>query len=191
MNIILGALILISLLFGAYNGTLEETVNAAFEGAQNGITTVLSFAGIMCLWNGFMDAAVKCGICERIKKILKPFIKIIFPKLDKNSEAVNYITLNVTGNLLGTGNGATPMGIKAMNELSKTAKNSPTEEMCVFTVMNTAAFQLLPTSIIALRTSAGSVDPASVIVPIWICSGLALILAILFTKTMFRFFYKS
>lgn len=190
MNYIWGGIILISILFSAINGNLEQTINAAFDGAQTGITTVLSFAGIMCLWSGFMEAAMQSGVCDFVKKLLKPIIKIIFPRLNKNSAAANYITLNVLGNMLGTGNAATPMGINAINELSKKSDGKVTEEMCLFTVMNTAAFQILPTSIIALRTSFGSGDPAGIIVQVWICSAVALLCAVLFTKFMYKFVYK-
>ena len=191
MNYIWGGMIIISIVYSMLNGNAEATVNAAFEGAQSGITTVMSFAGIMCLWNGLMEAAVRSGLCDAIKKMINPLIGLIFPKLDKESKAADYITLNVTGNLLGTGNGATPMGINAIKELSKTSKGKITETMCVFTVMNTAAFQLMPTSIIALRASAGSTDPGAVVVPVWICSSVALLCGILFSKLMCRFVYKT
>ena len=191
MNYIWGGIILVSIIYSIFTGNLEQTINAGFEGAQNGITTVMSFAGIMCLWSGFMEAAVRSGLCEKLKKVLKPLMRLIFPKLNQDGEAINYITLNFTGNLLGTGNGSTPMGIKAIEELSKSCDGIPSEEMCVFTVMNTAAFQLIPTSIIALRTTFGSLDPGKVIVPIWICSGVALILGIIFSKMMYKFVYKD
>ncbi len=191
MNYIWGGIIIISIVFSMLNGNVEATVNAAFEGAQSGITTVLSFAGIMCLWSGLMEAAVQSGLCGMIKQLLKPVIALIFPKLDKTSAAADYITLNVTGNLLGTGNGATPMGINAIRELSKTSKGRITEAMCVFTVMNTAAFQLMPTSIIALRASAGSMEPGEIVVPVWICSSVALFCGILFTKFMCKIIYKT
>ena len=191
MNYIWGGMIVISIIYSMISGNAEATVNAAFEGAQSGITTVMSFAGIMCLWSGLMEAAVRSGLCEGIKRLLRPVISLIFPELPKASPAADYITLNVTGNLLGTGNGATPMGINAIKELSKTSNGKITEAMCVFTVMNTAAFQLMPTSIIALRASAGSADPGSVVVPVWICSSVALVCGILFSKFMCNVVYKT
>lgn len=187
MNWLWGILIIISFAFGAAGGTLEETVTAGLDGAKGAIETVMSFAGVMCLWSGLLAAAEKSGICAMIKKMLMPLISRIFPRLDRDGEAINYITLNITANLLGTGNGATPVGIKAMQELSKSSRGKPTEEMCTFTVINTAAFQLLPSSIIALRTANGSVDPFGVVLPIWICSGCALVAAVLAVKIMFRF----
>ena len=191
MNLLWSALILISFIFAAINGKIDETVTAGFDGAKNAVEVVLSFAGIMCLWNGLLDAAKESGLCNIIKKLLMPVTGKIFPKLDKNSEAMNYITLNVTANIIGMGNGATPMGINAMKELSKTANGKPTEEMCIFTVMNTAAFQLMPSGIIALRSASGSSDPFSIVIPIWICSSIALITAIFCVKLMFLFIRRK
>lgn len=191
MNYIWCIMILISLISSAISGNLSETVTAGLSGASEGLTVVLSFAGVMCLWTGLLKCAEKSGLCEIFKKLFIPIIKLIFPKMDMNSSEANYIILNVTADVLGTGNGATPMGIKAMNHLSESAGDKPSEEMCIFTVMNTAAFQLLPTSIIALRTSAESTNPLSVVVPIWICSGIALVCGIVCVKLMFKIFIKE
>lgn len=185
MNVFWCAMMLLSMIFGAVGGNIEETVNAGFEGAAGAVETVLSFAGIMCLWNGLLEAATASGLSEKIKNLMMPVMKKLFPKVGKNSDAMNYITLNVTANMLGTGNGATPMGINAMKELKKSAGDKPDEAMCMFAVMNTSAFQLLPSSIIAIRASAGSADPFSVIVPVWICSLTALIAGILSVKILF------
>lgn len=191
MNYIWCIMILISLVSATINGNISETVTAGLSGASEGLSVVLSFAGVMCLWTGLLKCAEKSGLCDLFKKLFVPIIKIIFPKMDMNSKAANYIVLNVTADVLGTGNGATPMGIKAMKHLSESAGDKPSEEMCIFTVMNTAAFQLLPTSIIALRTSAGSSNPLSVVVPIWICSGIALVCGIVCVKLMFRYVIKD
>jgi len=187
MNILWSALILISFIFAAINGRIDETVTAGFDGAKNAIEVVLSFAGIMCLWSGLLDAAKESGLCNIIKKMLMPLIGKIFPKLPRDSEAMNYITLNVTANIVGMGNGATPMGINAMKELAKTSGDKPSEEMCIFTVMNTAAFQFMPSNIIALRSAAGSSNPFAIVVPVWICSAIAVTTAVLCVKLMFVF----
>lgn len=191
MNFIWCGLIVVSLVFGAVNGRIEETVSAMFTGAAGAVEVVLSFAGIMCLWNGLLYAASQSGLSQKIKKLLKPIFRLLFPALDPDSAAANYIALNITANLLGTGNGATPMGINAMKELKKLGGDEPTEEMCTFAVMNTASFQLLPSSIIALRTAAGSADAFSVIVPVWICSGIGVICAVISVKIMFFLIRKK
>lgn len=191
MNFIWCGLIVVSLVFGAVNGRIEETVSAMFTGAAGAVEVVLSFAGIMCLWNGLLYAASQSGLSQKIKKLLKPIFRLLFPALDPDGVAANYIALNITANLLGTGNGATPMGINAMKELKKLGGDEPTEEMCTFAVMNTASFQLLPSSIIALRTAAGSADAFSVIVPVWICSGIGIICAVISVKIMFFLIRKK
>ena len=137
-----------------------------------------------------VDGAYKCyggGRTLRIiKKLLSPVIRFLFPKLDKKSRALDFITLNICANLLGLGNGATPMGVKAMKELDK-GGDYPTDEMCMFIVLNTTAFQLIPSSILALRTAMGAEDAFSVIVPIWITSLMSLAAAVVCVKVMCGF----
>ena len=183
LSYIWGFMILVSLIFASINGTLSQTVEAGFAGASSAANIVLSFAGIMCFWTGILHAAERAGISGWIKKLLSPLIKILFPKLDQKGKAAEFITLNITANLLGMGNGATPMGIKAMKELDCNT-SYPTDEMCMFIVLNTTAFQLIPSSIIALRSGFMSSDPFSVIVPIWISSFTALTVSAICVKIM-------
>lgn len=185
MNLLWGMMILISIAFSFVGGNVSETLNAGFSGAASAIEVVLSFAGVMCLWTGLLKAAEACGISKLIKKLLSPIIKFLFPNLDKKSPALEFISLNITANLLGLGNGATPMGIKAMKALDR-GDDTPTDEMCMFIVLNTTAFQLIPTSILALRSGFGSENPFSVIVPIWITSSVSLIVSIFCVKLMCR-----
>ena len=183
MNYIWGGMILISLVYGYFNGNLDAVVEAGFSGARDAVETVLSFAGIMCLWTGILKAAEKSGISRVVKKLLSPLVRLLFPKLKKDSEAAEFITLNITANLLGMGNGATPMGIKAMNALDDHS-GRVTDEMCMFMVLNTAAFQLIPSTVIAFRSAAGSIDPFSVIIPIWITSLVSLTAGVVSVKIM-------
>lgn len=186
MNYIWCGMILFSLIVAAANGRLDATITAAFEGAQSSIEVMLSFAGIMCFWTGMLKIAEKSGISEKIQKLLNPVIKRLFPRAD--DEAKQYISMNMTANILGMGNAATPMGIKAMTALDKRNKNPfyPSDEMCMLVVLNTTSFQLIPTTIIALRTAAGSQNPISVIVPIWITSIISIIVAVTAVKVMCR-----
>lgn len=190
MNYLWGMMILISIAFSFIKGNVSETINAGFTGAANAIEVLLSFAGVMCLWTGLLKAAEFSGISEFVKKILSPVIKFLFPRLDKKSKASEFISLNITANLLGMGNGATPMGIKAMKELDK-GDSTPTDEMCMFIVLNTTAFSLIPTSVLALRSGFGSENPFSVIVPMWITSGTALLVSVLCVKILCEFWRKK
>lgn len=187
MNYIWCGMILFSLIVAAISGTLNETVNAAFAGAQASIETVLSFAGVMCFWTGMLKLAEKSGISEKIEKLLSPVVRRLFKKTD--SEARKYISMNITANMLGMGNAATPMGIKAMSALDKHNKNPlyPSDDMCMFVVLNTTSFQLIPTTIIALRAAASSQNPFSVILPIWITSAVSIITAVTAVKIMCKF----
>lgn len=187
MNYIWCAMIIISLAAAAINGNMEATITAAFEGAQSSIEIILSFAGIMCFWTGILKIAEKSGISEKIQKLLNPVIKRLFPKAD--NEAKQYISMNMTANILGMGNAATPMGIKAMTALDKANKNPlyPSDDMCMLVVLNTTSFQLIPTTIISLRAAAQSQNPVSVIVPIWITSIISIIVAVTAVKVMCKF----
>lgn len=185
MNFLWGFMMLLSILFSFINGNAAETIKAGFSGASSAIEILLSFAGIMCLWTGLFKAAEYSGISGIIKKLLNPLIKFLFPSLSKSSSAFEYISLNITANLLGVGNGATPMGIKAMRELDRGSERV-SAEMCMLVVLNTTAFSLIPTTVLALRSAFASENPFSVLCPMWITSGGALLTAVICVKLIFR-----
>lgn len=170
MNYIWSAMIIIALVCGAATGRLDATIAAAFEGADAAVKTLLSMAGVMCFWTGFLKIAEKSGAAAKVAKLLSPLVKWLFK--GENDKAREYIAMNMTANILGMGNAATPMGIKAMTELEKTnpIKEKPSKSMCMLVAMNTASIQLVPTTILSLRAAAGSADPASVMPLIWIAS---------------------
>lgn len=185
MNYIWCGMILVSIIVSIFNGTVSETINAAFEGAKSSVFTVLSFAGVMCFWTGIIKTAEKSGLSQKLEKLLRPVINLLFP--GAGEEAKKYISLNMSANILGMGNAATPMGIKAMSELDKENPNPlyASNNMCMLVIINTASLQLIPTTIISLRAAAGSQNPFSVIVPIWISSLCAFLTAVLSAKLYF------
>lgn len=185
MNYIWCAMIIISIIVSIFTGTVDETINGAFEGAKSAVFTVLSFAGVMCFWTGIMKVAEKSGLSEKLEKLLRPIINFIFPKA--GGEAKKYIAMNMSANILGMGNAATPMGIKAMECLDRENPNPlcASDDMCLLVVLNTTSVQLIPTTIIALRVAAGSADPFSVILPIWISSLTAVLAAVTLAKLYF------
>lgn len=187
MNIIWAAMILISLVFAAINGNLTQTVNAGINGAASSVNTVLSFAGIMCLWSGIMRLCDKCGMAGVIEKLLSPITKILFPDL-KDIKAKKAITMNITANILGMGNAATPLGIEAMQRLDSLnpSPENATKDMCMFVVLNTASFQLIPTTIISLRAAVSSQNPTEIILPIWIVSILSTVFSVIAVKLLCR-----
>ena len=182
MNYIWCGLIIISLITAAVNGNMEVTINAAFDGAKAAVDTILALAGVMCFWTGIMKIAEKSGLSDKIEKLLRPLITFLFP--NSSNEAKKFISMNMSANLLGMGNAATPMGIKAMQTLDKENPRPEyaSDDMCMLVVLNTTSLQLIPTTIIALRTAANSANPFSVILPIWISSLTAVVAAVTVAK---------
>ncbi len=171
-------MIIISFICATVNGTMDATVNAIFEGAQTAVSVMISFAGAMCFWTGIMKIAEVSGVSDKINKLLSPLVKRLFP--DATQKAREYATLNITANLLGMGNAATPMGIMAAQEMDKenSTPEKPSKDMCMLVALNTTAFQLVPSTIIALRAGALSHNPASIILPVWIASGVGVVCAV-------------
>lgn len=178
MNYIWPVLILVSLVFAVINGRIDETVSALFSGADSAVKAVLAMAGVFCFWSGVLKISEKSGFSAVISKLISPVIALLFPKLKKGDRAREHITMNVVANLLGMGNAATPSGINAMAELDKLNGGSAhiSKEMCLLVVMNTASIQLIPTTILSLRTA--SVNPTAVVVPIWIASVVSLVASV-------------
>lgn len=162
-------MILAAIACGLFSGTTEALSGAAMEGASSGIQIVLTLAGPMCLWCGVGELMRRCGLREKLARILEPVLGRLFPTLRKQRDGFSALGANVTANLLGLGNAATPMGIeacKAMDDGSGTA----TDEQCRLVVMNTASIQLLPTTIAALRASLGCGSPLDILPAVWLTS---------------------
>ena len=190
MNYIWYFLIVISIIFGAINGTLNEVANAIFSGTQLAIKIVLTLLGIMTFWLGIMKIAEKSGIVEFLSKILRPIAKKIFPEIPQDSPIIGDVAMNFSANALGLANAATPMGIKAiegMQELNKD-KNSASDAMCTLLAMNTAGFQLIPATVIAILAASGCERPTEIIIPTLIVTGTAFISAIIIAKIFKRIF---
>ncbi len=170
LSYIWGIMIILSVICGFFNGRIPEVSNALITGAEDAVAMTISLMGIMCFWTGIMNIAENTGVTNIIAKILKPVTKVLFPKL-KDKGAINAIIMNMTANMLGLSNAATPLGLKAMQELNKYSDGkTATDEMCMFIVINTASLQIIPSTIIAMRQAAGSASPTDIIIPVWICS---------------------
>ncbi len=186
MNYIWGAMILVAIIVSLFTGRIEETVLAATKGAETGVETCIGLLGIMCLWTGIGKIGEKAGIINVFAKTLRPLIKFLFPKIKADSIAASSMVLNMVANLMGMGNAATPLGIKATKELHKLNgyRNVASNEMCMFIVINTASLQLLPTTLISLRQGYGSASSGAIIVPVWIVSIVALAVGVTVAKIL-------
>ena len=191
MNYIFYFLIVISIVVGAINGKLQDVVNAIMSGAELSVKVAFSLIGIMAFWLGIMQIAEKSGIIKFISKLIKPITKHLFNELPEDSPAIGDIAMNFTANAFGLANAATPFGLKAMEELQKANKKKDTasNSMCLFLGMNTAGFQLVPTTVLAILVGIGYKNPTEIIAPTLLVTTIAFTSAIILSK-LFQRFYK-
>ncbi len=184
LNYIWGFILLAAVIFGIFTGRIAEVGEAAIAGAGEGATLVLGMLGVMCFWTGLMEIAEKSGVIHCVASLLRPLTRFIFPKLEKNDPAHGAIVMNIAANLLGMGNAATPLGLRAMQLLDERncEKKRASNEMCLFVLINTASLQLFPTTLLLLRQMTGSANPGEIIVPVWIVSISALFVGIFSAK---------
>ena len=190
MNYIWYFLIVVSIIYGAINGTLADVAKAIFTGTELSVKIVLTLLGIMTFWLGIMKIAEKSGIVEFLSKLLKPIARLIFPEIPKVSKIIGDVAMNFSANALGLANAATPMGIKAiegMQEINKD-KESASDSMCILLAMNTAGFQLIPATVIAILAANGYPNPTEIIVPTLIVTSTAFVSAIVIAKIFKRVF---
>lgn len=177
-------MIAFSVILSFFTGRGAQVADAAMQGALEAVKMSIEMLGMIAFWNGIMNIAMQCGLVEKLAVIFRPVYRKLFKNIDENSEAGKNILLNLTANVLGLGNAATPFGLKAMREIGKTAGGTASDDAVLFIVMNTASMQLLPTTLIAMRSAAKSAAPSEIIVPVWIVSVLALAIGIFFAKFM-------
>lgn len=186
MNYIFYFLIVASIIIGAINGKLQDVVNSIMDGAEMSVKIAFSLIGIMAFWLGMMRIAEKAGIIKFISKLLQPITKFLFNELPENSPAIGDIAMNFTANAFGLANAATPFGIRAMEELQKENKDKKqaSNSMCLFLGMNTAGFQLIPTTVLAVLVGIGYKNPTEIIAPTLIVTLIAFVSAIVIAKTL-------
>ena len=183
MKYIMTGMIVLSLIFAAVTGRVSELSTAFLEECTGAVELAVSLIGIIALWSGIMRVAQGSGLTEKLAKLSAPLLSRLFGGLSRSGKAMQYITLNITANILGLGNASTPFGIAAMREIEK-EENSPTPElasrnMITLTVMNTASLQLIPTTAAALRLRYGSGAPMEILPCVWITSVCALAAALI------------
>ena len=161
----------LSLLFGLFNHSAEQISTAILSESAHAIELAVSLAGSVCLWSGLMRVAQDSGLAERIARLLRPLLRFLFHDLKRGSRALQLIAMNVTANLLGLGNAATPLGLSAMQELAKEVpEGRMSTSMILLTVMNTASIQLIPTTVALLRLKHGAASPFDILPAVLITS---------------------
>ena len=189
LNIIWPIFIILSFGYSIFSGNLEKLNESIFSGTSDAVNLCISLLGTICLWNRIMQIANKTSVIDKLTKILKPLIKFLFPEIEENSKVHKEISMNMVANILGLGNAATPLGLKAMKSMQKNNKNKNTltNSMIMFIVINTASMQLIPTTVIAIRSSMGSSNPTAIVFPVWIATICAAIAGITATKLFIKF----
>lgn len=184
MNKLFAFMILVGAVVGIVTGHGAKVSQAAFDGARLAVELCLTIGGAICLWSGMMRLIEKSGMLNGFCKLIAPVMKRLFPDIPSDSPAMTSIIMNIAANLLGLSNAATPIGLKAMEQMSDLNGGSDraSRSMIMFVVMNTASFQLLSSSLMALRIEAGSQSPFEVMAPIWIASAICLTTAIVTAK---------
>lgn len=188
LNKIWPVFLIISFIYAIFSGRLPETNNSIFEYAASAVNLSLTLVGTMCLWCGIIKIAMKTSIINKLIKLFKPLLKKLFPEISENDEVHKEISMNIIANLLGLGNAATPLGLKAMKSLQKTNKNKKelSNSMGMLIVLNTASIQIIPTTVIAIRNSLGSTEPTKMLVPIWVATICAAVAAVTATKIFMK-----
>lgn len=188
LNIVWPIFIIISFSFAIFSGNLEKLNSSIFESTESAINLTINLLGTMCLWSGIMKIANNTRIIDTLGNILKPLIKLLFPELKNNRKIQKEISMNMIANILGLGNAATPLGLKAMESMNKENedKEKLTDSMMMFIVINTASIQIIPTTVIAIRNSLGSENVTSIVFPVWIATLFAAITGIIVTKILIK-----
>ena len=188
LNILWPIFIILSFIYALISGNVSQVNEGIFNSLTDAVELSLTFLGTICLWNGIMAIAKKTSLIKNMTGFLKPFINFLFPDLKNNENAKQEISMNMIANILGLGNAATPLGMKAMKTRQKENKQTDTltNSMMMFIVINTASIQLIPTNVIAIRMSLNSQNPTMIILPVWIVTIIAAVVGIVFTKILIK-----
>lgn len=178
--------ILTALICGAINGRLKEVTEVAFESATTAVTISIGLIGLMAFWLGVMKIAEDSNLITIVSKLVKPIAIRLFPDVPSDHPAIGAMVMNITANMLGLGNAATPLGIKAMEELEKLnkCKGVATNAMCTFLAINTSSVQIIPIMAIGILSQAGYTDPTKIISATIVASSISTIIAIISVKLL-------
>ena len=176
----------LSILCGLATGRGELVAAAAVEGAQAAVELCVSIAGMLCLWTGVMEVMRRSGLAEKLSRLLRPMLRLLFPQVSGDRGVMDSISANVSANLLGLGNAATPLGIEAVRRMERKTPGTASDAMCMLVVCNTASIQLIPTTVASVRAAAGSSSPFDILPAVWLASALSVGVGIAACKLLAR-----
>lgn len=193
MNYVWGAMVVFSFISACFLGNMQELSDSVVNGGQDAISLIIKLTGMMCLWGGIMKIAEKAELTKIICNLLRPLFSLLYKDVDKNSPTARAMSMNITANLLGLGNAATPLGLEAMRRMQEANpdKSRATDDMVVFVVMNSAAMRLIPTTVATLRTQFGSASPMEIMPATWLSTLLSLFAGVMVAKIISKVTSKN
>lgn len=178
------AMVTASLVFSLVNGTAGALGTAAMDGAAQAVELCLSMAGVVCLWTGIMEVMNQCGLSAALAKAFRPLLRRLLPRASRDEETLSAISANLSADLLGLGNAATPLGIRAARRMSRGCEGVASDELCLLVVLNTASIQLLPTTLASIRAALGAKSPLDILPAVWFASALSVIVGVAAAKLL-------
>ncbi len=182
ISILWVAMVVIALVCGLCTGNGEAVAAAAVTGAADGVQLCLSMAGVLCLWMGVMEVMRRAGLSQKLSRLLMPLLRRLYPDFAKNRQVMDTISANVSANLLGLGNAATPLGLEASRLMAERTPGVASDSLCMFVVCNTASIQLIPTTVASIRAGAGCATPFDILPAVWLASTLSVVTGICAAK---------
>ena len=173
ISLIWVGMVVLSVVFGVACGSLEGVSDAALEGANSAVTLCLSMAGVMCLWSGVMEVMRQSGLSDGLARLFRPLLRRLLPRAARDSETMAALSGNLSANLLGLGNAATPLGIRAACRMARDCDGTASDELCLLVVLNTASIQLVPATVAGVRSAAGAASPFDILPAVWLTSLLS------------------
>lgn len=186
MTAIWTGMVVLSLLCGLATGRGGAVAAAAMDGAAAGVELCLAMAGPLCLWMGVMEIMRRSGLSEKLSRLLHPLLRRLYPDFAGDRKVMDAISANVSANLLGLGNAATPLGLEAARRMSRCSPGVASDALCMLVVCNTASIQLIPTTVATVRAGAGSAAPFDILPAVWLASGLSVGVGVLACKICAR-----
>lgn len=190
MSIIWTGMVLVSILCGLATGRGPAVATAALDGAAGAVELCLSLAGVLCLWMGVMEIMRRSGLSQKLSRLLMPVLRRLYPAFARDREVMDTIAANVSANLLGLGNAATPLGLEAARKMSRRTPGVANDALCMLVVCNTASIQLIPTTVASVRLAAGSAAPFDILPAVWLASAISVCVGILAAKVFARLWRK-
>ena len=179
-------MVAVSLVFGILTGSVGELGGAALEGASAAVELCVAMAGIMCLWTGVMEVMDQCGLSAALARLFRPLLRRLLPNASRDEETLAAVSANVSANLLGLGNAATPLGIQAARRMARNCGGTASDELCLLVVLNTASIQLLPTTVASVRAAFGSAAPFDILPAVWVSSIASVTVGLLTARLLSR-----